>query len=87
VARLRHPASGRTLALEADAPGVQFYSGNYLKGNLLGKGGPPYEKHAGVCLETQAFPNSVNVPEWEGQVIVTPEHEYEHVMIHRFSAD
>jgi aldose 1-epimerase len=87
VARLRHPASGRTLALEANAPGVQFYSGNYLKGDLVGKGGQRYEKHAGVCLETQSFPNSVNVPEWEGQVIVTPEQEYEHVMIHRFSAD
>jgi aldose 1-epimerase len=87
VARLRHPASGRRLALEADAPGVQFYSGNYLKGDLVGKGGHRYGKHAGVCLETQAFPNSVNVPEWEGQVIVTPEREYSHVMIHRFSAD
>jgi aldose 1-epimerase len=87
VARLRHPASGRVLALEADAPGVQFYSGNYLKGDLVGKGGQRYEKHAGVCLETQAFPNSVNVPEWEGQVIVTPEREYSHMMIHRFSAD
>jgi aldose 1-epimerase len=87
VARLRHPASGRTLALEADAPGVQFYSGNYLNGSLVGKGGHRYQKHAGVCLETQAFPNSVNVPEWEGQVMVTPEREYSHVMVHRFSAD
>lgn len=87
VARVRHPASGRILALEADAPGVQFYSGNYLKGNLAGKGGQLYAKHAGLCLETQAFPNSVNIPEWEGQVIVTPERSYEHVMIHRFSAD
>jgi aldose 1-epimerase len=87
VARLRHPASGRTLALEADAPGVQFYSGNYLNGSLVGKGGRRYQKHAGVCLETQAFPNSVNVPEWEGQVILTPEREYSHVMVHRFSAD
>lgn len=87
VARLRHPASGRLLTLEADAPGVQFYSGNFLKGQLVGKGGRRYGKHAGVCLETQAFPNSVNVPEWEGQVIVSPEEEYSHVMVHRFSAD
>ena len=87
VARLRHPASGRTLALEANAPGVQFYTGNFLKGNLVGKGGHSLGKHAGICLETQAFPNSVNVPEWEGQVIVTPEQAYEHTMIHRFRAD
>jgi aldose 1-epimerase len=87
VAVLRHPASGRNLALEADAPGVQFYSGNYLDGTLVGKGGQRYQKHAGLCLETQAFPNSINVPEWEGQVILTPDREYEHVMVHKFSAD
>ena len=87
VARLRHPASGRTLALEADAPGVQFYSGNFLKGDLVGKGGKPYAQYAGLCLETQAFPNSINVPEWEGQVTLTPDQEYRHIMIHRFAAD
>jgi aldose 1-epimerase len=87
VARLRHPASGRTLSLEADAPGVQLYSGNYLAGAWAGKGGHRYGKHAGMCLETQAFPNSINVPEWEDQVILTPPQEYRHVMVLRFSAD
>jgi aldose 1-epimerase len=87
VAFVRHPASGRNLALEADAPGVQFYTGNYLDGTLVGKGGHRYQKHAGLCLETQAFPNSINVPEWEGQVILLPDQEYKHVMVHRFSAD
>jgi aldose 1-epimerase len=87
VARLRHPASGRKLALEADAPGVQLYTANFLKGDLVGKGGKVYPKHGAVCLESQAFPNSINVPEWEGQVILSPAEEYRHVMIHRFSAD
>jgi aldose 1-epimerase len=87
VARLRHPGSGRILALEADAPGVQFYSGNFLTGDIVGKGGHRYAKHAGLCLETQAFPNSINVPEWEGQVTLLPDQEYKHVMVHKFSAD
>jgi aldose 1-epimerase len=87
VARLRHPASGRTLSLEADPSGVQFYSGNYLNGDIVGKGGHRYAKHAGLCLETQAFPNSINVPEWEGQVTLLPDQEYKHVMVHKFSAD
>ncbi|HWO13288.1 MAG TPA: aldose epimerase family protein, partial [Polyangiaceae bacterium] len=87
VARLRHPASGRTLSLEADAPGVQFYSGNFLTGDRPGKGGRRYGQHAGVCLETQAFPNSINVPEWEGQVVLLPGQQYKHVMVLRFSAD
>ncbi len=87
VARLRHPASGRKLTLEADAPGVQLYSSNFLKGNLVGKGGKRYPQYAGLCLETQAFPNSINVPEWEGQVILAPGQEYHHLMVLRFSAD
>jgi aldose 1-epimerase len=66
---------------------VQFYSGNYLKGDLVGKGGHRYAKHAGLCLETQAFPNSINVPEWEGQVTLLPDQTYKHVMVHKFTAD
>lgn len=87
VARVRHPGSGRMFLLEADPPGVQFYSGNFLKGAFLGKAGQRYGQYAGLCLETQAFPNSINVPEWEGQVILQPDQEYKHVMVHRFSAD
>ncbi|MEJ7664904.1 MAG: hypothetical protein WKG07_38010 [Hymenobacter sp.] len=43
-----------------DQPGVQFYSGNFLKGNLKGKGGAAYPQHYGFCLETQHFPDSPN---------------------------
>jgi aldose 1-epimerase len=85
VARVRHPRSGRVLTLEADAPGVQFYSGNFLDGSLLGKGGQRYAQHAGLCLETQAFPNAINVPAWQGQVILRPGQVYRHRMLHRFS--
>ncbi len=44
-------------------------------------------EYAGLCLETQAFPNSINVPEWEGQVLLRPDQEYRHDMLFRFSAD
>ena len=40
-------------------PGVQFYTGNFLNG-LQGKGGAVYNRHYGLCLETQHFPDSVN---------------------------
>lgn len=84
VARLRHPGSGRVLTLEADAPGVQFYSGNFLDGSLTGKG-QRYGRHAGLCLETQAFPNAINVPAWQSQVISRPGQQYRHLMRHSFS--
>jgi aldose 1-epimerase len=86
VARLKDPKSGRVLTLEADQPGVQFYSGNFLDGSLTGKGAR-YVKHAGLCLETQKFPNSINVPAWQKQVVLEPGHTYKHVMIHKFSAE
>ena len=87
VARLVDPKTGRVLTLEADQPGVQFYSGNYLDGSVRGKGGQPYAQHSGLCLETQAFPNAINVPAWRDQVILRPGMPYQHLMVHRFTTD
>jgi len=84
VARAYHPRSGRVLELQADTPGVQFYSGNFLDGSLIGKG-QRYQRHAGFCLETQAFPNAINLPEWQSQVIRRPGQAYQQRMLHRFS--
>jgi aldose 1-epimerase len=86
VARLKDPKSGRVLTLEADQPGVQLYTGNFLDGSLTGKGAK-YVQYAGVCLETQKFPNSINVPAWQSQVVLEPGQTYKHVMIHRFTAE
>ena len=60
VARAMDPKSGRVVEILTTEPGVQLYTGNYLDGSLTGKGGTPYKKHAGFCLETQHFPDSVN---------------------------
>lgn len=86
VARVKDPKSGRVMTLEADQPGVQFYTGNFLDGSLVGKGAT-YAQHTGFCLETQKFPNAVNVPAWQDQVILKPGQTYRHVMIHRFSVE
>jgi aldose 1-epimerase len=56
------PASGRTMTVETTEPGIQFYSGNFLDGTFTGRHGIKYEKHAGLCLETQHFPDSPNHP-------------------------
>jgi aldose 1-epimerase len=86
VARLEDPRSGRVMTLAADQPGVQFYSGNFLDGSVTGKGAT-YVRHAGLCLETQKFPNAINIPAWQDQVILRPGHAYRHVMVHTFSAE
>lgn len=83
VAEVREPSSGLTMDVEANQPGVQFYSGQFLDGSLSGKG-QTYGPYSGLCLETQAFPNAINVPAWAHQVLLAPGRTYEHLMVHRF---
>jgi aldose 1-epimerase len=54
------PASGRTLTVYTTQPGVQFYSGNFLTGTLVGTSGHAYRQSDGFALETQHFPDSPN---------------------------
>lgn len=86
VAVLLDPASGRTMELESNQPGVQVYTGNYLDGSLTGKAGAVYEKHSGVCLETQCFPDAIHHIGDAGwpAVILEPGQTYQHRMVHRF---
>ena len=60
---LSDPESGRTMSVTTDCPGVQLYSGNFME-REQGKDGVVYGRRAGVCLETQFFPNAVNYPHW-----------------------
>ena len=55
-------SSGRLLTVWTDQPGVQFYSGNFLNGTLVGISGHTYRQGAGYTFETQHFPNSPNQP-------------------------
>lgn len=84
VARLRDPASGRTLEIVSDQPGVQVYTGNYLDGSLTGKAGAVYDKHGGICLETQKYPDSIHHADWPSTRL-DPGQTYRHRMIHRFT--
>jgi len=86
VARLKDPKSGRVMTIEGDQPGVQFYTGNYLDGSMTGKGAT-YRQYAGLCLETQKVPNSINKPERMQDVILRPGQTYQHHMVHRFTAE
>ena len=75
--------SGRVMKLSTNAPGLQFYSANFVK-NDKGKGGFVYQPRSALCLESQAFPDSVNHPNFPS-TIVTKEKPYKHVMLLKFS--
>ena len=61
---LYSPESGIMVTMYTTEPGVQVYSGNFLDGSVTGKNGVVYNQHAGVCLESQHYPDSPNKPQW-----------------------
>ena len=85
VASLYHEPSGRFMEVYTTEPGIQFYSGNFLNGTLQHtRGGMKYVKHAGLCLETQHFPDSPNQPAFPN-TILKPGDTYQHITVYKFS--
>jgi aldose 1-epimerase len=85
VGWLRDPKSGREMHVYTTQPGVQLYTGNFLDGTKVGIGGKPYVKNAGVCLETQHYPDSPNQPKFPSTVL-RPGEKYHQETIFKFSA-
>jgi aldose 1-epimerase len=86
AARLFDPSTGRAMDVLTTEPGLQFYSGNVLDGSLLGKSGRRYGRRAGLCLETQHFPDSPNRPEFPS-TILRPGGRFTSRTVLAFSAD
>lgn len=82
VAVVKDKRSGRAMELWANQVAVQFYTAYYLN-NVEGKGGVIYGRYAGLCLETQGFPDAVNHPNFPSQ-IVNPGEVYKHDMLYKF---
>ncbi|MGW0191308.1 aldose epimerase family protein [Streptomyces sp. NPDC003362] len=85
IATLRDPASGRTMRIATTEPGLQFYSGNFLDGTLVGSGGAIYRQGDALCLETQHFPDSPNQPSFPSTTL-RPGQTYRSTTVHSFSA-
>ncbi len=87
TAELVDPASGRTLTVLTDQPGVQFYGGNFLK-EQKGKDGKTYAYRSACCLETQVFPDSPNKQGQEGwpSCVLRPGETYKHTCVYAFGA-
>jgi len=84
VARVLEPKSGRVLEVLTTEPGIQFYSGNFLDGKVVGASGRPYVKRGGFCLEAQHYPDSPNRPEWPS-VVLRPGQTYRQTTVYRFT--
>ncbi len=75
--------TGIAMDVYTDEPGVQVYTGNFLNGSVLGKGRIIYNYRAGICLETQHYPDSPNRPEWPS-VVLRPGETYSSHCVYAF---
>ncbi|MGH8316599.1 MAG: aldose epimerase family protein [Steroidobacteraceae bacterium] len=84
AARVEDPRSGRVLEVYTTAPGVQFYSGNFLNGTAIGKDGIAYREGDAVVLEPQDFPDAPNHSNFPSATL-NPGAAYHSVIVYRFS--
>ena len=86
AARVYEPSSGRIMEVFTTEPAMQLYTGNFLDGTIIGKNGVAYEKHFGLCIETQHYPDSVNQPDFPS-TILDPDEIYATTTTFKFSTD
>jgi aldose 1-epimerase len=86
AATVHEPGSGRRLEIQTTEPGIQFYSGNFLTGALVGTSGRSYRQSDGFALETQHFPDSPNRAGFPS-TILRPGKEYRSTTVYTFAVD
>jgi len=84
AARLEDPRSGRVLSIYTAAPGLQFYSGNFLNGTIVGRGGIAYRQGDAAVFEPQDFPDAPNHRNFPSATL-NPGQVYHNTIVYRFS--
>ena len=84
AAELYDPFTGRVMEVWTSEPAIQFYCGNFLDGTIKGKNRVSYPRHAGLCLETQHFPDSPNHPDFPS-TLLRPGQTFQSTTIYRFT--
>src|SRR5262245_51320799 len=84
AARVTEPKSGRVLSIYTTEPGIQFYSGNFLDGTLVGTSHHMYRQGDGFALETQHYPDSPNHANFPSTVL-RPGQQFTSQTIYAFS--
>ncbi|MEZ4668241.1 MAG: aldose epimerase family protein [Anaerolineae bacterium] len=84
--KLYDPASGRRMEVWTTEPAMQFYSGNFVLGTLVGSSGGIYRQGDGMCLETQHYPDSPNHPDFPTTTL-KPGETYSSTTMFKFSTE
>ena len=82
MARVVEPVSGRGYELWSNQPGLQFYSGNFFDGTIVGKGGHIYRMGDAIVMEPQLFPDAPNQPNFPS-VKLMPGQTYRNTMTYK----
>lgn len=85
AAELYSPKTGRNMKIYTTEPCILIYTGNFM--GKISSFGKPCKKHNAICLETQHYPNAMNIPFLASSVILKPGEEYYHSTIHEFSIE
>jgi len=85
AAMVQDPVSGRTMEMSVTAPGIQFYTGNFMDGTFFGKSGRAYRQGDAICLEPGVFPDSPNHADFPSARL-NPGQSYVNTMVYKFSA-
>jgi aldose 1-epimerase len=85
AATLYEPECGRKMEVFTTQPGVQVYTANWVD-KVTGKEGKIYDRQDAICLETQGFPNSPNIPFFPSPVL-RPDGKYDEWCIYKFSVE
>ena len=84
AAQVYAPKTGRVMTVYTTQPGIQFYTGNFLDGTTVGKGGKAYHKREALALETQHYPDSPNQPQFPTSEL-KPGQVYHQTTVYKFS--
>lgn len=75
--------SGRGMTIATTEPGIQMYTGNFLDGKIVGKGGQSLTKYQAVAFEAQRYPDSPNHPAFP-TTRLDPGQTYTQTTVHHF---
>lgn len=62
------PQTGIRMKVDTNSPGMQLYTSNMIPAGVMGKG-ITYGMHSGFCLETQLFPNAINISHFPSSIV------------------
>jgi aldose 1-epimerase len=84
AAVVQEPVSGRVMEMSVSAPGIQFYTGNFMDGTFFGKNSRAYRQGDAICMEPGVFPDAPNHADFP-TARLNPGQSYVNTMIYKFS--